>query len=208
MIAPILLCGPDVTGFEKHDLLEKLCTQFYKIILKAKKSTPNIILYGELGRVPISISIKSRMIAFWQRLIIGKQDKISSKLYSIILAIHDRGFFHSKWLTCVKNILTECGCNQLWLQQSNVPCSISKTIKAKLNDMFCGEWKDLVFNSSKCLNYRIFKQELKLEPYFDILPDDLSTAFCHFRSLNHRFPIEWGRIIRTARDDRICELCF
>ena len=87
-----------------------------------------------------------------------------------------------------------------------VKCSI--TIKAKLTDMFCSEWKDLVFNSSKCLNYRIFKQELKLEPYFDILPDDLSTAFCHFRSLNQRFPIEWGRIIRTARDDRICELCF
>ena len=115
MVAPILLHGSEVTGFEKHDLLEKLCTQFYKIILKAKKSTPNIILYGELGRVPISISIKSRMVAFWQRLINGKQDKISSKLYSIILAMHDRGFFHSKWLTCVKNILSECGCNQLWL---------------------------------------------------------------------------------------------
>ena len=27
MIAPILLYESEVTGFEKHDLLEKLCTQ-------------------------------------------------------------------------------------------------------------------------------------------------------------------------------------
>ena len=32
----ILLYGSEVTGFEKHDILEKLCIQFYKIILKAK----------------------------------------------------------------------------------------------------------------------------------------------------------------------------
>ena len=28
MVAPILLYGSEVTGFEKHDLLEKICTQF------------------------------------------------------------------------------------------------------------------------------------------------------------------------------------
>ena len=56
------------------------CIQFYKMILKAKKSTPNLILYDELGRYPINIVIKSRMVGFWQRLVNGKPDKISSKL--------------------------------------------------------------------------------------------------------------------------------
>ena len=40
------------------------------------------------------------------------------------------------------------------------------------------------------------------------MPDDLSKAFCHFRILNHRMPIEWGRFLGISRDDRICELCF
>ena len=76
MVAQILLYGSDITGFEKSDGLVRLCTQFYKIILNLKKTTPNIILYGELGRCPIDIFVKARMIGFWQRVINGKQDKI------------------------------------------------------------------------------------------------------------------------------------
>ena len=53
MIVPILLHGSEVAGFENSDILERLCTQFYKIILNVKKSTPNCILYCELGRYPI-----------------------------------------------------------------------------------------------------------------------------------------------------------
>ena len=64
MVIPILLYGSEVTGFEKHDILERLCIQYYKIVLKVKKTTPNLMLYGELGRFPISVLIKSRMIGF------------------------------------------------------------------------------------------------------------------------------------------------
>ena len=87
MIVPILLYGSEVTGFENSDILERLFTQFYKIILNVKKSTPNCILYGELGRYHISIQIKSRMIGFWQRIVNGKQDKIAQILYKILLAM-------------------------------------------------------------------------------------------------------------------------
>ena len=45
MVVPILLYGSEITGFENSDVLERLCTQFYKIILNVKKTTPNIILY-------------------------------------------------------------------------------------------------------------------------------------------------------------------
>jgi hypothetical protein len=47
--------------------------QFYKIVLGLKKSTPNCILYGELGRYSIDIFIKCRMIAFWQRIVCNRQ---------------------------------------------------------------------------------------------------------------------------------------
>ena len=64
MVAPILLYVSEITGFDKSDGLERLCTQFHKIILILKKTTPNIILYGELGRYSIDISFKARMIVF------------------------------------------------------------------------------------------------------------------------------------------------
>ena len=37
MVLPILLYGSEVTGFENHSMLERLCLQFYKIILNVKK---------------------------------------------------------------------------------------------------------------------------------------------------------------------------
>ena len=75
------------------------------LILKAKKSTPNIMLYGELGRYPITIATKARMIGFWQRIINGKTDKISYKLYKSLLGMHLQDLFHSKWLLNIKTIL-------------------------------------------------------------------------------------------------------
>ena len=42
---------------------------FCKILLTVKKSTPNAMVYGELGRHPLSVTIKSRMLCFWFKLI-------------------------------------------------------------------------------------------------------------------------------------------
>ena len=120
---------------------------------------------------PIPIDIKTRMIGFWQRLVNGKPDKISSKLYS---TLNDSGLGH------------------YWLNQTDVPLHISKSVKLKLTELHSLSWKEEVFESPKCLNYRIFKQDFGYENYFNILPHDLSKSFCHFRSLNHKMPIEWG----------------
>lgn len=206
IVTPILLYGSEVSGFENCEILEKLCIEFYKIILHAKKSTPNVILYGELGRYHIDILVKARMIGFWQRIINGKPDKISHKLYKILLAMHQQDFFHSKWLLSIKNVLHECDKEQIWLAQE-ASNSISKAVKQKLTENFKQTWKNSIFESPKCLNYRIFKQTFEFEKYLDILPQDLALAYFRFRSLNHKFPIEWGRFVGIARDERICSLC-
>ena len=132
MIAPILMYGSGVSGIERSYVLESLCLQFYKYIPKAKKSTPNIILYGDLGRYLVEFLIKSRMIGFWQRIINGKVDKISYKLYSIILNMGNSNLFHSKWLTAVKSILTDIGFEHLWINQDNIPMTVSKKVKSNL----------------------------------------------------------------------------
>ena len=60
--------------------------------IKAKNSIPNVILYGKLGRYPINIVVKLRMIGLWQR-IVNSKPKILSK---ILLAMYEKNFFHSK----------------------------------------------------------------------------------------------------------------
>ena len=51
IVVPILLYGSEVSGFENCNVLKRLCIQFGKLILKAKKSTPDTMLYGELGHM-------------------------------------------------------------------------------------------------------------------------------------------------------------
>ena len=70
---------------------------------------------------------------------------------------------------------------------------LAKSVKMKLIENYKQEWDDNVFNSSKCLNNRIVKRELEFEQHFNLLPNDLATAVCHFRTLNHKLPIEYGR---------------
>ena len=120
--------------------------------------------------------------------------------------LHEKDFFHSKWLLSIKNIFHECDRVDVWLDQQ-APFNIAKVIKLKLIENYKLLWKESVFNSPKCLNYRIFKKEFHYENYFNILPIDLAIPFFHFRSLNHKMPIEWGRFLGPVRDDRICELC-
>ena len=78
MVKPMLLYGLEIWGFSKNiDCLEKIQLSFCKLLLRLKSSTPNYMIYGELGRFPIEIDIKIRMVSFWARLLLGKETKLS-----------------------------------------------------------------------------------------------------------------------------------
>ena len=102
MVVPILLYGAKIWDYENCKIIETLHMQFCKIILKVKKSTAHCMVYGELGRTPLDIVIKARMVGFWQRIVSGKKEKNSFTFYSILYQLHVRGFFHSKWLLQIK----------------------------------------------------------------------------------------------------------
>ena len=84
----------------------------------------------------------------------------------ILYNIHNRNFFHSKWICSIENILNECGYSEYWLTQ-NVPKSVclSKNVKQRLCNQLKQRWSITVFNSAKCLNYKIFKCSHGLEQY-------------------------------------------
>ena len=50
------------------------------MLLGLKQSTPNIMIHGELGIIPLNLSIQSRILTFWVMLVDGKHDKISVQL--------------------------------------------------------------------------------------------------------------------------------
>ena len=208
MVVPILLYGSEVWGYENNKVIESLHLEFCKHIMKVKKSTHNFIVYGELGRVPLQVHINARMIGFWQKIVSGKREKISRMLYDIVYNLHKEGVFHSNWLLHVKDVLVSNGFLNHWNEQF-IPNNIclSKKVKTLEKETFAAEWKLNVFNSSKCINYRIFKTDFCLEKYFTILPCDLVYCLSKFRCVSHRLPVECGRFLNIDRSERLCELC-
>jgi hypothetical protein len=70
MVKPILLYGCEVWGFSYNDKIEKVHLKFCKLLLHLKSSTPSYMIYGgELGRYPLEIDIKGRIISFWAKLL-------------------------------------------------------------------------------------------------------------------------------------------
>lgn len=80
------------------------------------------------------------------------------------------------------------------------------SVKQNLRDQFIQNWNEIVQNSPKTLNYRLYKDDVKLEDYFKLLDDKMIIDLCKFRTVNHRLPIE-GRWLNIARNSRTCNLC-
>ena len=202
IVKSIMLYGCEIYGFSNTKLLEKLHLEFCKYLLHVNKSTPDYMIYGELGRYPILINVKVRMVTFWGRIIIDDGNKLSSKLYKLLYDTE------SAWVKCVKSILYECGMQYIWDSQ-NFPNIVWLRIHVQqtLIDQFKQKWFSDVFNSPKAANYRIFKNELRLEDYLIKLPSKMATVFCKFRLSNFKLPVEVGRWRGVNREDRICHLC-
>ena len=140
----------------------------------------------------------------------AKKEKISRTLYDMLYRLDEGDVYHSKWLLCIKDILFECGYDNCWTNQTVLSnMTLSKNVKMFLRDKFVMEWKSQIFDSPKCINYRIYKTDFGFEKYLSILPSDLLYIInlCKFRCGSHKLPIEAGRFFGINWSERICELC-
>jgi hypothetical protein len=135
IVKPILLYGCEIWGFSNIELLERVQLKFCKLLLNLKKSTPNCMVYGELGVYPLSVSVKVRMVNFGSKLVNGKESKLSntSTLYRYIYCQNMRNGFQSTCLNFVKNVLDNSGLNSIWLSQGNINSKwLSENLKRNL----------------------------------------------------------------------------
>jgi hypothetical protein len=207
IIKPILLYGCEIWGFSNLDIIERLHLKFCKYVLSVNKSTPSFMIYGELGRYPVSINVKVRMVTFWASLVNSHDFKLSSILLRLAAYNSSSNDIKISWLTFIKNILNECGlCNIYECAPVNV-LWLKNTVKQILCDQFLQKWNRDKEDSPKGYNYNMFKQELRLENYLLKLPSTLAKVMCKFRTGNAKLPIETGRWYNIERHNRICNLC-
>ncbi len=145
------------------------------------------------------------MIKFWAKTLSGKQEKLPAVLYKLVFRQYGSDVV---WHKYIKQILDDCGMSFIWNAQTVENINwLHANVKQTLIDQFRQFWISDIQNSSKSLNYRIFKNDLKIEHYFKLLDDKNVYTLCRFRTLNHKLPIEAGRWQNIERDDRKCHLC-
>ena len=205
VVAPILLYGSEVWGYEDLKLIEVIHLKFCKYLLKLRKSTPSCMVYGETGRFPIELQIKSRMINFWARLLTDTSDKISSTLYKVMLDLHLKNMLHSPWIVHVEKILNESGMSNLWITQS-IPNTkwLKHAIKLRCQDQYKQKWFATLQTSQSCTIYRIFKTEHKYEEYLN--SETVRYILCKFRTTNCKLPINKFPNV-DVNDDKTCKKC-
>ena len=205
-ILPIITYSCEVWGYENIDILEKIHTNFLRKITKSRNSTPLYMLYAELGRLPIEIIIKTRMIKYWNTILLSNDFKISHICYKFML--HSE--YQCKWITFIKNIFHETGMTDIWLNQNNIQNNqICKLIKQNLTDQFLQSWSGQLQLSSKGKNYNLFKDNINFEVYIKMLPKHKYLPILKFRLANHRFAVERGRWknSQVPHSERKCTKC-
>ena len=60
IVKPVLLYGCEVLGYGNLDVIKRVQLRFFKYIFNLKNSTPSVMIYGEIGAVPLAVEIKSR----------------------------------------------------------------------------------------------------------------------------------------------------
>ena len=81
MVLPIITYGCEIWGYKVLKVRDSVHLTFLKHILGVKKTTCNLMVYGELDKYPVNTYIKSRSLSHWLRLINGKQRNLSNVMY-------------------------------------------------------------------------------------------------------------------------------
>ncbi len=210
LVLPIMLYGCEIWGTGDYEELEILHRKFLKHILRVSGKTTNNMVYGELGRYPLDVTIKKRMLCYWGRILIGKQSKLSKQLYDNLHGKFLNSEYSNKWLLHIKNILQECGMSDTWnAQDIRSIASLKATADKELKANFVRKWKNELSEMTSCDLYLHLKPDFKIEKYLLNLDQSLRTVLCKLRTNNTRLPKVVGRYKKPKieRHKRYCQLC-
>jgi hypothetical protein len=148
MVEPILLYGSEIWDYENIKIIEQVHLQFCKRILKVRTTTPNFMVYGELGRFPLEIEVKMRMVSYWNKLL--QNEKLSNSIYRLLLSLKHNGVQTFKWLNHVESIFNDSGLGYIFHRQDSSDYTrIKLLLNQTLKDQFIQRRTSEMINSSR-----------------------------------------------------------
>ena len=130
-----------------------------KFFLHVRNKTPNDVVYGELGRYPLFITATVRVIKYWLKLLMQRDNFYSRKAYKMLLALHNRG--KTTWVSHVKLVLCTNGFEQVWLFGCGNVKPFIKELEERLHSSFCHRWCNHLDTSERLSVYNSYKHRFQ-----------------------------------------------
>ena len=210
-VVPILTYGSEVWGFSNIDAMEVFHRKCIKNMLGVGVTTANHFVYGEYGMQPISVLISKRMANFWLKISRGKQSKIVSMLYLLLKRKHYTTSFVSDWVYDMHARMEELGMENVWMNEGVGLTTemIDTSVKARIAVLNSERWKNMMSQSQSCETYKLYKQELKVEPYLGgVLPAKCIRNVARFRCRSNYLPASSFERFTQEEFRPTCPFCW
>ena len=208
IIMPILLYGSEIRGLQNVNNIDKIQMRFYNSILGLNKNTSNISVLCELGKFPLNITCKERLIKVWLKTVTN----INCMKFDIYLYQKHETVYRSckKWASKVKNLSYSLGLQYYWDYQNELNSDSFLydfcVIKNRKREQYVQSFFVDINSNIRLAKYKLFKNVFEFETYLDILYPKARNILCKFRCSSHCLKIEKGRYLNIERSRRICDL--
>lgn len=202
MVLPILCYGSEILGFHTASDVERVHLKFLKQLLGVKTQTSNNAVYGEVGRVPLSVIRKVRILKFWFKIVNNPDSLLSKVFYDQIV-----NNYTNSWASQVEMLLNDLGFSYLWNANTVSNLQLSRVIE-RVYDQFYQSWFESLRTSSKLSTYSKIKSKFGVEKYLHCVSNNkYRIELAKFRCSAHRLAVEEGRYRNIEREQRLCVYC-
>ena len=130
--------------------------------------TPNHMVYGDLGRYPLSINSSVRSIRYWLKLCCMREERLPKQAFLMLLNSCIKS--GRNWAERVKLCLFQLGFGYAWLNSGvGDEKHFLSLVKQRLTDCQIQEWNAKNNSSERYVWYSSFKQQFGLEDYMNTI---------------------------------------
>ena len=211
LIVPILCYGADVWGFIQAPAIERVHLRFLKTILKVKTSTPNDLVYAELGRQTLRTKRLVQIINYRFKILTSQDTKNIKHVYNFMLQDVEAHPNKVNWAVLVRNLLSELGFYEVWVQQGvgnyNVFISL---FKQRLTDNYVQNTNARLQTHSRARFFNLFGS-FQFHDYLNLIRvPKYKYSLIKLRLSSHRLAVETGRWNKPhpiPLEERKCRFC-
>ena len=190
---------------------EKVHTRFCKSVLGVNASRSTFAIWGELGRLPIKLSMFKHILVYHHRLLVSEEDNLLTNAFKESTYLKSEGVFG--WLSTIEVLLKSLGIQKDKAKISRMkPGAFKRFINKLISSRFEQYWRNTILSpdgssnkgGNKLRSYSLYKTRFHVEPYLQMQDRIARRTLAKFRCSDHTLEIEFGRHKGVPEKDRIC----